>query len=53
MIDLGIASERQVFVEQLGDSVAGARISATILRDAVGTLRQFILDVMADQGAEF
>src|SRR6266436_1301408 len=53
MVDLGVTSKRQVFVQQLGDSIAGARVSATILRDAVGALCQFVLDVMADQTAEF
>jgi len=53
MIDFGVASKRQVLIQQLSYRVAGAAICAAILCNAVGTLGQFVLDVMTDQGAKF
>src|SRR5436189_3531790 len=53
MIDLGVASQRQVFVQQLGDCISGAGIRTAVLCNSVGALGQLVLDVMADQRTEF
>src|SRR5437588_12855709 len=53
MVELGIASERYVFEQQLRDRITRMRGRPTILRDAVGALCQLILNVMADQCAKF
>ena len=48
MVDLGIASERQILVQQLCNSIAGASGRAIVLSDAIGALCQFVLDIVAD-----
>src|SRR5437660_11135118 len=53
MVDLGVTSQRYIFEKDLCDEIARVGGRATILRNAVSSLGQFILDVMADQGAEF
>src|ERR1043166_1095390 len=52
MVYFRVASERQIYVKQISNRIAGATIRATVLRDAVGPLRQFIFDVMTDQATK-
>src|SRR3989440_1183239 len=53
MVDLGVTSQRYIFEKNLCYEIARVGGCPTILRNAVSSLGQFILDVMADQGAEF
>src|SRR2546426_9364307 len=53
MVDLGIASQRQVFVQEFGDRIASTAVCAAKLGNTIGALGQLVLDVMADQCAKF
>ena len=53
MVDLGVTSQRYISEEQLSDGITCVGGRATILSNTVSPLCQFILDVMADQSAEF
>src|SRR5205814_6156023 len=52
MVVLGIASERYVSVQNFRNETTRVRSRATIRREAVGALGQFVLNVVADQRSE-
>src|SRR6185369_196400 len=53
VIDLSVAAERQVDVQQVGNRIARARVGAAELGETIRAINQLILDIMAEESADF